>query len=121
MTTSDLTGLVHESDLLNLQLPSKGPRTDATSGSPEQFSLTLFDDGRVRLGVWECTPGSFPAAKDGVGEHGHIIAGDATLHGTDGTSVELRPGVTFVTPDGWSGSWEIRETVRKVFMVWPTR
>jgi uncharacterized cupin superfamily protein len=50
----------------------------------------------------------------------HILAGDATLYGDDGTSVELRPGVSIVAPDGFTGRWEIRATIRKIYTVWKT-
>jgi hypothetical protein len=120
MTASDLTALIHDPAALELELEPKGTHPGATAGSPDQSSRTLFDDGRTRLGVWQCTPGSFDTSKSGISEAQHIVAGRATLRSADGSSVELRPGSTIVTPDGWSGSWEIHETVRKVFAIWPT-
>jgi uncharacterized cupin superfamily protein len=120
MTTSDLTALVHAAGLAELDLEPRGVHPGATAGAPEQFSRTIFDDGRVRIGVWECTPGSFETAKDGISEQQIVIAGHATVRGAEGTTVELRPGETLITPDGWRGSWEIRETVRKVFVIWQT-
>jgi uncharacterized cupin superfamily protein len=120
MTANDLTSLIHDPAALELELEAKGTHPGATAGSPDQSSRTLFDDGRTRLGVWECTAGSFDTTKDGITEAQHIVAGRATLHSADGTSVDLRPGVTIVTPDGWRGSWEVHETVRKVFVIWQT-
>ena len=29
----------------------------------------------------------------------------------------MRPGVVRFFPDGWSGTWEIRETVRKTYAI----
>jgi hypothetical protein len=120
MTTNDLTALVHQAGLAALELESTGPRAGATAGSPEEFLLEIYSDDRVQLGVWECTPGEFPTAKEGISEHMHVLAGDATLHGDDGTSVRLGPGASIVTPDGFTGRWEIRETIRKVYTVWKT-
>jgi uncharacterized cupin superfamily protein len=120
MTASDLSNLIHHDDLLGLELESRGVRDGAT-GDPVESSRTLLDDGRVRMGVWECTPGSFPASKDGITEAQHILSGRATLHNADGTSVELGPGTTIVAEDGWQGRWEVHETVRKIFTIWPTR
>jgi uncharacterized protein len=117
---SRLIRLVHAFDLESLPLQVDGPRVGATAGRPEESSAELYDDGRVQIGVWECTPGEFPAAKDGITEHMYVLAGNATLHGADGTTVELRAGVSVVTPDGWSGRWEIRETVRKLYSIWHT-
>jgi uncharacterized cupin superfamily protein len=111
---------ISQSGLDTLELTSDGPRAGATAGTPEEFSRELYSDERVQLGVWECTPGEFPTEKNGISEHMHILAGDATLHGDDGTSVELRPGVSIVTPDGYTGRWEIRATIRKIYTVWNT-
>ena len=118
--TTQSSALVHEQDLRSLPLESTGPRAGATSGTPEESARELFNDGRVQIGVWACTPGAFPAAKDGITEHMHILDGDATLHSDDGTSVELRAGVSVVTPDGWTGRWEVRQTVRKIYTIWST-
>jgi hypothetical protein len=38
----------------------------------------------------------------------HFIAGAGTITTVDGTVHEVRPGVT----------WDIRETVRKVYAIW---
>jgi hypothetical protein len=119
MTASEITALTHQADVLELELESRGVRDGAT-GDPVESSRTLFDDGIVRVGVWECTPGSFPAAKDGITEAMVILAGRATVHSADGTSVELEPGTTIVSADGWRGSWEVHETIRKVFTIWKT-
>jgi uncharacterized protein len=36
----------------------------------------------------------------------------------DGTTAELRPGVWFVARAGWRGRWHVRETVRKLYVIW---
>jgi uncharacterized cupin superfamily protein len=118
MSIGDETGAIASAGLESLALESDGPRAGATSGAPEEFSATLYDDGRVMVGVWECTPGAFPSAKNGITEHMYFLAGDATLHNADGTSIALGPGVSVTTPDGWRGSWEIRTTIRKLYTIW---
>ena len=47
-----------------------------------------------------------------------MLEGDATITSDDGTTLELRPGVSFVTPDGWKGRWRVRESVRKLYVIW---
>ncbi|MCV7161165.1 DUF861 domain-containing protein [Mycolicibacterium brisbanense] len=73
-----------------------------------------------RSGIWECTPGSFDSARTGDTELMHFIAGAGTITTADGTVHEIRPGVVLVAPDGWRGTWVIRETVRKVYTIWTT-
>jgi hypothetical protein len=75
----------------------------------------------VESGVWEVTPGTFPGRKDGVQETFHVIAGRGTVTGSEGEVVELRPGVTVHQPDGWHGTWDVVEAVRKVYVVTRTR
>lgn len=102
-------------DTTTAALEELGPKANATSGTPVESILTLHDDGRVHAGIWECTPGAFPSARDGISEVMTFLAGDATIYDADGTAHEIRPGATMVVADGWSGRWEIRETVRKTF------
>jgi uncharacterized cupin superfamily protein len=120
MTAPQTVPLISLSGLDTLELSSDGPRAGATAGTPEESSHEIYSDDRVQLGVWECTPGEFPTEKIGISEHMHILAGEATLHGDDGTSVELSAGVSIVAPDGFTGRWEIRQTVRKIYTVWKT-
>ena len=35
----------------------------------------------------------------------------------DGEPVELEEGDVFVLPTGWSGRWDVLETVRKLYVV----
>jgi uncharacterized cupin superfamily protein len=57
----------------------------------------ISDDGRVELGIWEVTPGSFRGETDGR----HLRA-DALRHGrgtitdADGVVTEIRPGVVML-------------------------
>jgi hypothetical protein len=120
MTAPALAPLISQDELETLPLKSDGPRADATAGTPEESSHEIYSDERMQLGVWQCTPGEFPSKKQGISEHMHILAGDATLYGDDGTAVVLRPGVSIVTPDGFTGRWEIRETIRKIYAIWKT-
>jgi uncharacterized cupin superfamily protein len=93
----------------------------ATAGEPVESELELYADGRVEIGVWECTPGEFPSVKEGMSEEMLFLSGDATIVGEDGTSYEVGPGKLIVLPDGWRGRWQIRQTVRKIYTIWSTR
>jgi uncharacterized protein len=104
-----------------LPLQRSGPRAGATGGEPAESELELYNDGKVEVGVWECTPGEFPSIKDGITEEMLFLSGEATIFGDDGTEYEVKPGVLIVTPDGWKGRWKIRQTVRKVYTIWHTR
>lgn len=108
-------------DALSLELERIGPRAGATRGEPVESATVLADDGHVETGVWEVTPGTFPGRKDGVQETFHVIAGAGTITGAEGDVVHLAPGVTVHQPDGWHGTWDVTEAVRKVYVVTRTR
>jgi hypothetical protein len=104
-------------EILSMDLPSLGARQGATQGEPHESLQEIANDGRVQVGVWECTAGGFPSARDGISEVMHFVAGDGTLYDEDGTAREIKPGAVIVVQDGWRGRWEIRETVRKTYTV----
>jgi uncharacterized protein len=118
MPQADEAAIVYAEDPLTLELTVRGPRTPAISGEPVESVHVFHDDGRARTGVWECTPGSFDSARNGDTEVMHFVAGAGTITSADGTVYEIRPGAVIVAPDGRSGVWDIRETARKVYVIW---
>ncbi len=106
--------------VLETPLSSSGPRTNATAGAPVEAKHVIFSDRTTEIGIWEVTPGTFPARKVGVCELMHFVAGAGTIADERGLT-EIGPGVVMFTPDGWSGTWEVRETVRKVYVLHRTQ
>ena len=47
----------------------------------------------------------------------HLVAGHMTVTPDGGEPLELRAGDMAVFPRGWSGTWQIHETVRKVYAI----
>lgn len=109
-----------DEEALALQLPEPTPREPALEGNPVESFLNTYEDGVVEIGVWECSPGRFPSKKQGIGEAMFILAGKGRLIEDSGAEIALEPGATIITPDGWSGTWEIEETVRKKYVIWKT-
>jgi uncharacterized cupin superfamily protein len=72
-------------------------------------------DSRVTVGVWECDAGRFQTLFDGVGEHIRVVAGAMVCTADDGTVTELAPGDSMTFPPGWSGIWDVRSPLRKIF------
>lgn len=105
-------------DARTVPLDLIGPKPGAFAGEPVESAITVHEDDRMEIGVWECTPGSFPSVKDGISEVMQFVAGEATILGEDGALHEIGPGSLLVTPDGWRGTWHVRQTVRKAFVIW---
>ena len=108
-------------DVLQAPLETGRPVPTAISGAPYESWHVIHDDGRVEIGVWEVTPGSFRGETHGIVESMHFVAGRGTITGADGTVTEIRPGVVMLCPDGWSGVWDVAETARKTYTIVATR
>jgi uncharacterized cupin superfamily protein len=105
------------SDVTRVRLEEIGPKPGATAGNPVESALEISDDGRVSTGIWECTPGEFPSEKRGIGEFMVFLSGEGTITDEDGTAHEIGAGVAMWFPDGWRGTWLIRETIRKAYTI----
>lgn len=120
MTHTQIPAIVYDANPESLELTVRGPRTPALAGTPVESVRVLHNEAGGRSGVWECTPGTFDSARNGDVELMHFLAGAGTITSADGTVHEIRPGVVLVAPDGWRGTWDIRETVRKIYTIWST-
>ena len=109
-----------EEEIRTMELSEPTPHGLATEGDPHESYFSAYIDGGTEVGVWECTPGRFPGTKEGINEMMHLLSGRATIIDEDGTEHELGPGTMFVLLDGWRGEWQVRETVRKVYAIWPS-
>jgi uncharacterized protein len=112
--TTDLTPYL--ASAASAELEEWGPLAEAT-GEPMQTSgLTLWHDGDQEVGVWECTPG--PSRwKLETHEFVQILAGNMTVTPDGGEPQKIGPGDVAVFPRGWSGTWQIHETIRKVYVI----
>jgi uncharacterized cupin superfamily protein len=70
----------------------------------------------MRTGVWECTPGQYRRDVKEA-EVMHFVAGQATFTPDGGEPVQIEPGVTVFCPPLTTGIWDIKTTVRKVYVV----
>ena len=100
------------------ELEDWGPLEEATDPeTPMQTAgLTLWNDGVQEVGIWECTAG--PSYwKQEEHEFVHILSGSLTVTPDAGSPRKLGPGDAAVFPRGWRGTWELHETVRKVYVI----
>jgi uncharacterized cupin superfamily protein len=82
------------------------------------LDLWVSEDESISTGIWECGPGQSRWDME-EGEFIHVLSGRMTCRHDDGTEVELSAGSTAVFPAGWSGIWDIHETLRKVYVLFP--
>lgn len=91
-----------------------------SEGVTDVWAAPGASPGPIETGIWEATPGSFTASRDGYHELCYLVSGRVTLVEEGEQPLELQAGDLFVTPAGWHGVWHVHETVRKVFVVIPT-
>lgn len=93
------------------------PLATAVDGTPGARTVHMFNSGDREAGLWACTPGSFRSDHRGYVEFLHVVSGQATLEGDDGTSWTLTPGRLIVIPDGWTGTWCVAEAITTSFAI----
>ena len=93
-----------------------GPLAEATGEPMQTTGLTFWADGEQEAGVWECAPG--PSYwKLETNEFVTIVSGRMTVTPDGGPAREIGPGNTAVFPRGWAGTWQIHETIRKLYVI----
>ena len=98
-----------------------GPAVFGTilSGRPSEACVTAFDarNARFEAGVWECSPGLIAMKNWAYDEFCILLAGRVVITPDGGAPQEYAQGDAFVIPKGFSGTWDIRETVRKYYAI----
>lgn len=106
-------------DAMSVQLEPSGSPSRIVAGTPQCAEKVLVASDGVEIGVWEVTAGCFLSAKPDSGEVMHFLAGSGTLTHQDGSVTDIGPGITVSLQPGWSGEWNVVETVRKVYAIYP--
>ncbi|MBT3993900.1 MAG: DUF861 domain-containing protein [Gammaproteobacteria bacterium] len=83
---------------------------------PKQTDSGFLDHENMFAGTWQCEPGILKLDLD-VTEFCHILQGHWILTSESGLVVEVKAGDSFVFPKGWKGTAEVKETIRKVYMM----
>ncbi len=74
------------------------------------------EDGLPEAGLWICTPGSWRLTlpRD---EMCHFLEGRAVYKADDGEVIEVGPGTVVHFREDWTGTVEVFETIRSVYML----
>jgi len=94
------------------------PFVKVTSGEPQHQGRHDIGDftSRLQVGVWECTPGTFEYTYPGD-EICTLVSGSIDITDSQGDVHTFSAGDTFFTEQGETVTWQINETVRKVFQI----
>ncbi len=97
------------------------PTLDGGTMGTRNRTTWRSDDGTIETGIWECDAGRFHANFSAYGEMIHIVSGELACTGDDGDTFTLRPGDSITFPRGWTGEWDVRSPLRKVYATFTAR
>jgi uncharacterized protein len=103
-------------DAGDAELEDWGPLEEATADPMATHGLEVWVDGESSAGIWQCAPGPSRWSLE-TNEVIYLVAGRMTVTPDDGASSEIGVGDVAVFPKGWTGTWDIHETVRKVYSI----
>ena len=109
---------IHQADLSSHNNDSKfHPRIGSLSADQLEAVCELWSEPDAEVGTWECTVGKFPSVKNGRHEISFVLSGRAEIKcDSNGQTVTVVAGDLLILPDGWSGQWDVRETLRKIYV-----
>jgi uncharacterized cupin superfamily protein len=106
-------------DLGTIEAPGAKPiMQDGVSIPTRDYSSWTSSDGSIETGIWECDAGTFRSRFEHHGEMIYILQGEMACTGEDGASFTLAEGDSCTFPKGWSGVWEVKRPIRKLYTVW---
>jgi uncharacterized protein len=102
-----------------VRMPDHEPLATSLSQPPNgtaTLGIDLEGAGTNQTGLWECTPGRFERSVVEA-EIMHILAGACTFTPEGGEPREISAGDTLFFPANTRGMWDVRETVRKLYVI----
>ncbi len=114
MTNAILTSLLPGA--AEAELEDWGPLAEATEGPMAVHGVEMWVDGARSAGIWQCSPGPSYWRQD-ENEVIYVLSGRMTVTSDGGEPLEVGAGDIAVFPLGWTGTWVIHETLRKVYVV----
>ena len=103
------------------ELEDWGPLEEATSDDiPMQtHGLEMWtgpEGSGQSTGIWQCTAGPSYWVQE-ENEFIYLLSGSLTVTPDGGKPVTFGAGDSAMFPRGWRGTWDLHETVRKVYVL----
>jgi uncharacterized protein len=119
---ADITHIVDMNNAQGELIQYRVPRGNLLSGNPVQTLKHGFISpcGRFSCGIWESTAGHWEVEYDEE-EYCEILSGMSVVRDRNGGERTFRAGDRFVVPAGFSGTWEVVGSCRKVYVAYAAR
>jgi uncharacterized protein len=95
------------------------PPDGLLSGDPRERGKSCYADqtGQLDAGVWECEPNKHVLEAAPYDEFVYLLAGRIDVTDEDGGVESYRAGDSFMMPRGCKCTWDVKEPVRKLYVV----
>lgn len=105
--------------LSGLQPTEYIPADTLESGDPQERGLSYYADqtGQLDAGVWECEPNRHVIDSAPYDEFVYLLEGRIDVIDEQGGVESYRAGDSFVMPRGYKCTWDVKEPVRKLYVV----
>lgn len=89
----------------------------AGTPAPAEKGALIFSQGGHTGGIWEATPYAERMEDYPFNEMAHVIAGRVTITPDGGAAVSFGAGDSYFMQKGFTGRFEVTETLRKYYFV----
>lgn len=110
---------IGKDELVSLVALSASPIEQEDVSIPTRdYRSWINSDGSIETGIWECDAGTFRSRFANYGEMIYIVQGEMVCTPDDGAPFTLAEGDSCTFPKGWTGTWEVKRPIRKLYTVW---
>ena len=110
---------VGRDDLGTIEAPPAAPiQQEGGSIATRDRRSWTNSDGSIETGIWECDAGTFRSRFADYGEMIYIVQGEMVCTPDGGDAFTLAEGDSCTFPRGWSGTWDVKRPIRKLYTVW---
>ncbi|MCC0067573.1 MAG: DUF861 domain-containing protein [Rhodovulum sp.] len=108
------------STLAKLEPCSVVPPEAVIDGNPQERGALLLEsaDGKMVVGIWECTPYAEVFESYPGDEFCQVLSGKVTLTDADGHESTFVAGDSYVVPKGFKGTFRVVESMRKYYALY---
>ncbi len=95
------------------------PLETLESGDPRERGRSFYADqtGQLDAGVWECEPNRHLLEAAPYDEFVYLLAGRIDVIDDEGAVETFKAGDSFIMPRGCKCTWDVKEAVRKLYVV----